>query len=72
MSFLLLGQLSPLGWLGVLAGMIAAILLLGGFAFAVRCYHKVAQGTAIVRNGWGNTKVNFSGLVIVPVSIKPN
>ncbi len=70
MSFLLLGQLSPLGWLGVLAGMIAAILLLGGFAFAVRCYHKVAQGTAIVRNGWGNTKVNFSGLVIVPVMHK--
>ena len=51
----------------IVIAFIAAILFVGVIAFAIRCYHKVAQGSAIVRNGMGGTKVNFSGLVIVPI-----
>jgi uncharacterized membrane protein YqiK len=36
-------------------------------AVIVRWYHKVPQGTALVRNGMGGTQVSFSGMVVVPV-----
>ena len=55
----------------IFIGIVAAVIAIGILAFAIRCYHKVAQGTAIVRNGWGGTKVNFSGLVVVPIMHKP-
>lgn len=54
----------------IFIGLIAAVIAVGVLAFAIRCYHKVSQGTAIVRNGWGGTKVDFSGLVILPVMHK--
>ena len=71
MYYLILGQLTGAQWLWVVAGVIAAVIILGGTAFAIRCYHKVSQGTAIVRNGVGGTKVKFSGMVIVPILHKP-
>ncbi len=46
---------------------IAFVLLIGILALIIRCWHKVAQGTAIVRNGWNGTKVSFSGMVVIPV-----
>ena len=46
---------------------IAAIILLGSIALLLRCWRKVAQGTAIVRNGMGGTHVNFSGMFIIPI-----
>ena len=64
---LLVGQLSGWGWFWLVCGVFAGTMFLGGLAFAVRCYHKVSQGTAIVRNGLGGTKVDFSGQVIVPI-----
>ena len=33
----------------------------------VKCYRKVAQGSAIVRNGVGGSKVTFTGIMVVPV-----
>ena len=46
---------------------ITAIILLGAAALLIRCWRKVAQGTAIVRNGMGGTYVNFSGMFIIPI-----
>ena len=36
-------------------------------AMIMKLYQKVEQGTALVVNGWGGTKVSFSGLVVYPV-----
>ena len=48
---------------------IAALLIIGTgvLVFLVRCWHKVSQGTAIVRNGFRGTHVSFSGLVVIPI-----
>ncbi|MFP4106205.1 MAG: flotillin family protein [Phycisphaerae bacterium] len=48
---------------------LAIILLFVLFVVAVvvKCYHKVQQGQAIIRNGVGGTKVSFSGMVVIPV-----
>lgn len=46
---------------------IGAIVLLGSMALLLRCWRKVSQGTAIVRNGMGGTHVNFSGMFIIPI-----
>ena len=40
---------------------------IGVLALIVRCYRKVEQGKAIVRNGMGGTKVSFSGIVVLPI-----
>ncbi len=44
-----------------------AILLFGFFILLVRCYKKVEQGTAIIRNGWGKSAVSFGGQFVIPV-----
>ena len=68
MSILLAGgQGSFLGPMGVAIVIVLGILLLGIVALIIRCWHKVEQGAAIVRNGMGGTKVSFSGMVIIPV-----
>ncbi len=36
------------------------------FMFAT-CYKKVEQGTAIIRNGMGGTKVSFVGMLVFPI-----
>jgi uncharacterized membrane protein YqiK len=41
-------------------------VLIGVGTFLVRLYHKVEQGTAIVRTGLGGPKVSFSGIIIYP------
>ena len=51
----------------IVTGVILLVLFLGICALIVRCWHKVSQGSAIVRNGMGGTKVSFSGMVIIPV-----
>ena len=51
----------------IVTGVILLVLFLGICALIVRCWHKVSQGSAIVRNGMGGTKVSFCGMVIIPV-----
>ena len=34
---------------------------------ALKCYRKVAQGEALIRNGYGGTKVSFSGKIVIPI-----
>lgn len=57
-------MLEQVGMIGLVIGL---IFLLGLGFILVNSYRKVDQGKAIVRNGFGGAKVNFSGLVVIPV-----
>ncbi|WP_246285093.1 flotillin family protein [Hymenobacter lapidiphilus] len=46
---------------------IIAVFVLGFVAFVARMYNKAVQGEALVRTGMGDTKVSFSGIIVVPV-----
>lgn len=62
----LLGQGFP--QMVVATAVIALVVIFIGVALlVVKCYRKIEQGKAIVRNGIGGTKVSFSGIVVVPV-----
>jgi uncharacterized membrane protein YqiK len=63
---LILGETFPAMLLTVF-GIIAVIILLGIVVMLVRCYQKVSQSFAIVRNGLGGTRVSFSGLAVLPI-----
>ena len=43
------------------------VIAIGVMFMFVKLYQKVDQGTALVRNGIGETKVSFSGMIVVPV-----
>jgi uncharacterized membrane protein YqiK len=43
------------------------VILVGVFFLLASCYKKVEQGTAIIRNGVGGTKVSFVGMLVIPV-----
>ncbi len=65
---LLLGQDSgfPFMLTATIAGMI--VLTFGGLlVLVINCYRKVPQGTALVKNGMGGTKVTFDGMIAFPV-----
>jgi len=53
----------------VVATIIIFIVLFGvGFlALLVKCYQKVSQGQALIRNGVGGTRVSFSGMFVIPI-----
>ena len=66
--------LAETGWeagIAIAVSLFLGTLLLGVLVFAIRCYRKVPQGTAIVRNGLGGTKVDFSGMLVLPILHKP-
>lgn len=46
---------------------VLAVILVGTFFLLATCYKKVEQGTAIIRNGVGGTKVSFVGMLVIPV-----
>jgi uncharacterized membrane protein YqiK len=46
---------------------VLGFLLIGFIAIVARMYQKAVQGEALVRTGMGDTKVSFSGILIVPV-----
>ncbi|MHC4645899.1 MAG: flotillin family protein [Planctomycetota bacterium] len=46
---------------------IVVVLFVGFLALLVKCYRKVSQGEALIRNGVGGTRVSFSGMFILPV-----
>ncbi|MCA9247823.1 MAG: flotillin family protein [Planctomycetales bacterium] len=43
------------------------IMAMGLLVVAIRCYRKVVQGTALVRNGLGGSRVSFTGMVVFPI-----
>ena len=55
------------GMLSIIGTVLLAIITLGTLIVVIRCYHRVEQGQALVRNGVGGTKVSFSGMVVFPV-----
>ena len=55
------------GELGLVILGIALLLAVGLVVLIVRCWHKVSQGSALVKNGMGGTKVSFSGMVVIPI-----
>lgn len=44
-----------------------AIMLVGSLIIALKFYHKVPQGRAMICTGQGKTRVSFSGMWVVPV-----
>ncbi len=46
---------------------ILAVFLFGLIAIVVKMYQKAIQGEALVRTGFGDTTVSFSGIFVVPV-----
>lgn len=46
---------------------VSVLILVGFLILLVKCYRKVSQGEALIRNGVGGTKVSFSGLIVIPI-----
>jgi len=46
---------------------IVVFIAVAAFAMALMLYRKVEQGQALVRNGYGGTKVSFTGTIVWPV-----
>jgi uncharacterized membrane protein YqiK len=46
---------------------VIVVVVTGFFALLLKCYRKVSQGQALIRNGVGGTKVSFSGKFVIPI-----
>jgi uncharacterized membrane protein YqiK len=46
---------------------VGIILIVGFLSMLIKCYRKVSQGEALIRNGAGGTKVSFSGKFVIPI-----
>ncbi len=53
--------------IGVVAIGLGVLMILGAGVMLVKCYQKVEQGTAIVRNGFSGSKVSFAGIFVIPI-----
>lgn len=51
----------------VVVVLIALAICIGFMILYSKCYQKVIQSKAIVRTGWGGTKVSFDGIVVYPI-----
>jgi uncharacterized membrane protein YqiK len=51
----------------VVVFVVLGLVVAGTILLFASCYKKVEQGTAIVRNGVGGTKVSFVGMMVIPV-----
>jgi len=63
----LLAQSNFMGQLGSVLLVVGILFIVGISVLIIRCWRKVTQGTAIVRNGVGGTKVSFTGMFVIPV-----
>ena len=65
-----LDEIVPLafGWELGISIIIGALVVIGLAAFVLLTfYRKVEKGTALVRTGWGGTKVYFNGGIVYPI-----
>ena len=46
---------------------ILVLLVIGFLITLIKCYRKVLQGQALIRNGVGGTQVSFSGKFVIPI-----
>ena len=67
MDNIFLAQSDSLYWL--IFFVIFGIFIIGGgiAALMIKCLRKVEQGSAIIRNGMGGTKVSFDRNVVIPI-----
>ena len=63
----LLAQSSGAVFIVVVVLIVLFMLIAALFVLAINFYQKVEQGEAIIINGWGGTKVSFSGLIVIPI-----
>ena len=64
-NVILLGQFETLMTASVILLIFLFVIVV--LALLIKCWRKVAQGTAIVRNGMGGTKVSFAGMFVIPI-----
>ncbi|MBN2711297.1 MAG: SPFH domain-containing protein [Planctomycetes bacterium] len=43
------------------------VVIFGWLGMFIKCFHKVKQGTALIKNGLGGHQVSFTGMFVVPV-----
>ncbi len=55
------------GQVMIVAVVVIAVVATGFFALLLKCYKKVSQGQALIRNGVGGTTVSFSGKFVIPI-----
>ena len=60
-------QISTPAWVGIIAGGIIIAFCLGYVIIISTFYRKVRQGKALVRTGYGKTKVALEGMYVVPL-----
>ena len=66
-NILLIAQVNTIYWL--VFWVILGLIVIGGgiAALMIKCLRKVPQGSAIIRNGMGGTKVSFDRDVVIPI-----
>ena len=65
---LLQGSNSVFGyWFFATIFVIGAIITVGIVALVIKCLRKVPQGSALIKNGHGGTKVSFDSAIIIPI-----
>ncbi len=57
----------PLTEIFIVLGVVLGVVLFGTVSLFASCFHKVEQGTALIRNGSGGTKVSFVGMMVLPI-----
>ena len=67
MDNILLAQSESIYWL--IFFVFFGIFIIGGgiAALMIKCLRKVEQGSAIIRNGMGGTKVSFDRNIVIPI-----
>ena len=60
-------MLGPVSGVAAVAIAVVVFIVIGAILMFVKLFQKVDQGTALVKNGLGGTKVSFSGMMVVPV-----
>tara|TARA_B110000495_G_scaffold71729_1_gene61285 strand:- start:1124 stop:3145 length:2022 start_codon:yes stop_codon:yes gene_type:complete len=67
MDNILLAQADSIYWL-ILFVFFGIVIIGGGIvALMIKCLRKVEQGSAIIRNGMGGTKVSFDRNIVIPI-----
>ena len=46
---------------------ILVVIIVACLVLVLKCYRKVSQGEALIRNGLSGTRVSFSGMIVVPI-----
>ncbi|MEP4077911.1 flotillin family protein [Haloferula sp.] len=56
----------PGGIIGTIVVLLVGLVVATGFIYAM-LYRKVRKGTALIRTGFGGTRINFNGMIVAPI-----